>query len=102
MKYISVKLLLKKVKKEGPCPGPTYQKYTENKVNESRVHRGFSASTVVPLSAGSVTQTLNIHVHDLTLLRSQGSLLCISHPLSLKQKTTVILSCEGLCHCQGE
>ena len=42
MKYISVKLLLKRVKKEGPCPEPTYQKYTENKVNESEEYTGDS------------------------------------------------------------
>lgn len=46
MNYISVRLLLKKkeknVKEEGPIPGPTYQKYTENKLNESKEYTGDS------------------------------------------------------------
>ena len=39
---IVIKKKEKKVKEEGPFPGPTYQKYTENKLNESKEYTGDS------------------------------------------------------------
>lgn len=64
MKYISVKLLFKKgkkkkVKKKAPVLGTHTQ---ENKSDENKEYTGDSLARVVPLSAGSVTQTANTSI----------------------------------------